>query len=121
MEQREYDIFSKNLSKYVSESGRTQLEIAKAIGVSAPTFNMWMNGKALPRIDKIQRLADYFGIDKADLITEGTPKQDSPIIRQIDFEVKQMPEDMQRRLLEYVRLFRIMNGGNDNVDPKEQK
>ena len=113
MEQREYDIFSKNLSKYVAESGRTQLEIAKAIGVSAPTFNMWMNGKALPRIDKIQRLADYFGIDKADLITEETPKKDNPILRQLNFEISQMHENQQKRLLEYVRLMRIMNKGDD--------
>lgn len=62
--------FSKNLRKYMEESGKNQREMAEVVGVSAPTFNEWINGKKFPRIDKIQKLADYFGILKSDLIEE---------------------------------------------------
>ena len=63
-------VFSRNLQRFIADSGKTQREIAEAIGVSAPTFNEWASGKKFPRIDKLQKLADYFGILKSDLIEE---------------------------------------------------
>lgn len=63
-------IFTKNLLKYLSESGKTQKEIATAINVSPQTFNTWCQGIALPRMGKVQMLADYFGILKSDLLEE---------------------------------------------------
>lgn len=66
------ETFAKNLSYYVERSGRTQKEIAEEVGVSAPTVNDWIKGKKFPRIDKIDALADYFGILKSDLIEDKT-------------------------------------------------
>ena len=63
-------VFAKNLRKYMEQSRKSQKELAEVVGVSAPTFNDWINGKKFPRIDKIQKLADYFGILKSDLIEE---------------------------------------------------
>lgn len=63
-------IFLKNLLNYVNASGKTQKEIAKAIGVSPQTFNTWCQGVAIPRIDKVQMLADYFRINKSDLLED---------------------------------------------------
>lgn len=63
-------VFANNLRKYMEASGKTQKELAELIGVTAPTFNEWINAKKFPRIDKIQKLADYFGIKKSDLIEE---------------------------------------------------
>ena len=61
-------IFGKNLTYYVEKSGRTQKELAEIVGVAPSTFNDWMKGKKYPRIDKIEILANYFGILKSDLI-----------------------------------------------------
>lgn len=63
-------ILAKNLAYYVERSGRTQKEIAEVAGVAASTFNDWMKAKKYPRIDKIEILANYFGILKSDLIEE---------------------------------------------------
>lgn len=63
-------IFIKNLSHYMNMNDLTQKEVADAIGVSPQTFNTWMQGIALPRMGKIQALADYFGIKKSDLIDD---------------------------------------------------
>lgn len=68
-------IFSKNLNKYLSQFNKTQKEVAEAIGVSPQTFNTWCQGIALPRMGKVQLLADYFGIGKTDLIDE---KEEQP-------------------------------------------
>lgn len=64
------EIFSKNLVRYLSDSDKTQKEVAAAIGVSAGTFCDWVKGRAYPRMDKVQKLADYFGIQKSDLVEE---------------------------------------------------
>lgn len=67
-------IFSKNLCKYLSNSNKSQKEVADAINVSPQTFNTWCQGIALPRMGKIQKLADYFKISKSDLIDDETPQ-----------------------------------------------
>lgn len=41
-----------------------------ALGVKYTTFSDWVNAKAYPRIDKIELMANYFGISKADLVEE---------------------------------------------------
>ena len=63
-------IFKKNLLKYLNASNKTQKEVADAIRVSPQTFNTWCQGIALPRMEKLQLLADYFHITKSDLIEE---------------------------------------------------
>ena len=71
-------VFSRNLSFYVSSKEKTQKEIADAIGVSTQTFNTWMRGIALPRMGKVQLLADYFGIQKSDLIEDKSDQDTFP-------------------------------------------
>jgi len=61
-------IFSNNLKKYVSQSDKSQKDIADDINVSPQTFNTWMKGIAIPRMGKIQKLADYFHINKSQLM-----------------------------------------------------
>ena len=63
-------IFSRNLNNYLLSNNRTQKEVADAIGVSPQTFNTWCQGIALPRMGKVQVLADYFGVGKTDLIDD---------------------------------------------------
>jgi transcriptional regulator with XRE-family HTH domain len=61
-------IFGENLRICVARSGKTQREIADFIGVTSSTFNEWVKGKKYPRIEKIEMLAQYFGVTKAELI-----------------------------------------------------
>lgn len=61
-------IFSANLSSLLTARHLTQREVANSIGVSAQTFNTWCRGVAIPRMDKIQKLADYFHVEKSVLI-----------------------------------------------------
>lgn len=76
-EDKQKKIFSENLNRYIEVSGKTQLEIARAIGVSPQTFNTWCKGIAIPRMGKVQALADYFHINKSDLIELKSDDTDS--------------------------------------------
>ena len=69
------DVFAKNLKRYMERAGKTQREMADIVGVSAPTFSDWINAKKYPRIDKIEIMADYFGILKSDLIEDKTAEE----------------------------------------------
>lgn len=64
------EAMAKNLQYYMNKAGRTQKEMAEIVGVATSTYNDWMKAKKYPRIDKIEILADYFGIKKSDLIEE---------------------------------------------------
>jgi transcriptional regulator with XRE-family HTH domain len=63
-------VLTKNLQKYLGLNNATQKDVANAIGVSTGTFNDWVKGRAVPRMDKIQKLADYFDIEVSDLLEE---------------------------------------------------
>lgn len=84
-------IFASNLRRYLDKGNKTQREVADAIGVSPQTFNTWMQMVALPRMDKVQALADYFGINKSDLLEEkGTQEEDNSYY--IDEDAKELAQ-----------------------------
>ena len=72
------EIFAKNLAYYLEKSGRDQKVVAEVVGVAPSTFNEWMKAKKYPRIDKIEMLANYFGVLKSDLIEEVSENGYSP-------------------------------------------
>ena len=68
------EVFAKNLRYYMERMGKNQKELAEIVGVSAPTMNDWLKAKKYPRIDKIEIMANYFGILKSDLIEDKKEK-----------------------------------------------
>lgn len=66
------EVFAKNLKHYIDESGKDRRELAEIWGFPYSTVTEWINAKKYPRIDRIEIMADYFGILKSDLIEERT-------------------------------------------------
>lgn len=64
------EVISKNLKYYITKSGKDRRELAEIWGFPYSTVTEWINGKKYPRIDRIEIMADYFGIQKSDLIEE---------------------------------------------------
>ena len=65
-------IFAQNLKRQMELCGKSRRDVCQALGFSYFTFSDWVNGKKYPRMDKVEKLADYFGILKSDLIEERT-------------------------------------------------
>lgn len=61
-------IFAKNLSYLISQSGKQQKEVAKDLNISYTTLNTWTRGASMPNAAKIQTIADYFNVLKSDLL-----------------------------------------------------
>lgn len=64
------ETMSKNLKYYIERSGKDRRELSEIWGFPYSTVTEWINGKKYPRIDRIEVMADYFGILKSDLIEE---------------------------------------------------
>ena len=65
-------IMAKNIRHYMAINNVTQTQVCNTLGFKMPTFSDWINAKTYPRIDKIELMANYFGITKADLVEEHT-------------------------------------------------
>lgn len=68
-------IFTDNFYKYMKLSGKTQKEVANALGVSAPTVHDWLKGKKMPKMHNVQKLADLFGVKLSDLVEAKVTKE----------------------------------------------
>lgn len=64
------EIMAKNISKYMEKAGVDRNKLSTDLGISYTTITDWIKGKTYPRIDKIELLANYFGISKSDLVED---------------------------------------------------
>lgn len=53
-----YEIFEQLLQKF----NVSAYKVGKETNIAASTFSDWKNGRSIPKQDKMQRLADYFGV-----------------------------------------------------------
>lgn len=72
------DILVKNLLFYLDRLGLTQTEFARELGYPETTVSNWFNKNTYPRPDKIQEMANYFGVRRTDL-TENNEEQQAPL------------------------------------------
>lgn len=61
-------VFSENLNYYMKLYNKSRNKICEDLKLNYSTVRDWTNGRAYPRIDKIELLANYFKIQKSDLI-----------------------------------------------------
>lgn len=63
-------IFSQNLRYYMSLNNKEQIDLINDLGFNKSAVSTWCNGTRLPRMDKVNMLAEYFHINRSDLIEE---------------------------------------------------
>lgn len=64
------EVMSKNIKKHMDRLGVERSKLADDLNVSYSTISDWINAKTYPRIDKIELMANYFNVSKADLVDE---------------------------------------------------
>lgn len=104
------EIFSINLKRLMERKGVSRQDLSKVLGVSYFTISDWVNGKKYPRMDKVELLADYFGILKSDLIEDKGTNKTLPQEQELTEGEKlllelfrQIPDDAQKMYLEVLR------------------
>lgn len=61
-------VFAQNLNYYMNLNHKDRNDIARDLNLPYTTITSWCKAEFYPRIDKIQLLANYFGIKKSDLV-----------------------------------------------------
>ena len=69
--------FSQRIKMLRDRSGLTQAELADRLGLTNRAIGAWESGRSRPRLDKMQQLADLFGITVSELMGEEAP-EDAP-------------------------------------------
>lgn len=82
------EIFSKNLAYYMNKKGIDRNTLCADLDLKYTTVRDWLKGITYPRIGKIELLANYFNINKSDLIEDKTEKNNS-ISSKINFDPRQ--------------------------------
>lgn len=97
-------IFSNNLNKYISLSGKQQKEVAEAVGTNPSTFNMWCKGNSMPGAGKIRALADYFRIGMSDLTDLKEEKEIDAEYSDVSMKIGLTDPRFMKIILEYDKL-----------------
>ena len=64
------DVFVKNLKKYMASKDVSQSDIVVALGLTASTVSDWVKGRNYPRVDAMQKLAEFLDVKISDLTSE---------------------------------------------------
>lgn len=76
------EIMAKNIKRLLDERGMTRTELCNALGFNYSTLADWLHARKYPRIDKIEMMANFFGVSKADLVEPSpSPAPAQPVTR----------------------------------------
>ena len=83
-----------NLAYYMEEKNVTRVDVCRDLSLKYTTLTGWLTAKKYPRIDKIELLAHYFGITKADLVEERTYQK--PPATNSDGQVEKLADALRK-------------------------
>lgn len=92
-----YSIFERLLQKY----GITTYKVAKETGIAQSVFSSWKNGISTPKADKLQKIADYFGVTVEYMMTgKEEPKEKAPELSARDErDIKKDLDSLREKLI----------------------
>lgn len=116
------EVMAKNIRKQLESRGLNVKDFAARMDFKYSTVLDWVNAKTYPRIDKIELMANYFGIEKADLIEENNQLRttseetiDLSNLREkvVMFDGKPLSDDDVKKIEQIIRLSIEVMGDED--------
>lgn len=99
----EYEVFESLLK----ENNVTAYKVSKETGIPTSTFTAWKKGSYVPKIDKLQKIADYFEVSLEFLLTgdntEKSPQRSAEGLKEIVDLFSQLNPTEQEQVLTYTR------------------
>jgi len=86
------NVFAENLKYYMNLHEKTRKDLSDDLGISYYTISDWVNAKKFPRINTLETLADYFGVEKSDLLEK---KEEKPIDEGLSDNKKKLMEFLE--------------------------
>lgn len=122
-----YSVFEQLLQKY----GVSTYKVSKETGIAQSVFSSWKNGISNPKQDKLQKIADYFGVSIEYLMTGKDDDEDhlpyylndetraiaqaafeNPDMRSLFDMSRKMPPERLKAHLEFMRKLQEAEEGN---------
>lgn len=114
-------IFANNLKRLMNRDSVKAVDIANALKLSYMTVSDWVNGKSIPRMDKMEMLANYFSVSKAELIETNSLQNGKnstlessvkPQLRSVArLEEGDISPDEDKAILTYIKLLKEKGNG----------
>ncbi len=70
------EIMAKNIIRLMKQKNVNATVVCQDLNIRPNTFSDWIHAKSYPRIDKIELMANYFGVSKAALVEEVSHVED---------------------------------------------
>lgn len=91
--------FGETLRRLREDAGMTQEDVANRLGISGQAVGAWENGRARPRLSKLNELARLLGVDASDLVDmwegiRGTSVM-VPLVATAHMGAEELPEDLE--------------------------
>lgn len=78
--------FAQNLKNIMQKQNKTQSDLVKDLSFRQATVSDWLNGKKYPRMDKVEKLANYLGVSINELLMQSVSEPPVPAIQLTDQE-----------------------------------
>ncbi|ELI5498505.1 helix-turn-helix domain-containing protein [Staphylococcus pseudintermedius] len=113
------EVMSKNIRRLMKENNVDRKQLSTDLKVKYTTLSDWINAKTYPRIDKIELLANYFNVNKSDLVEDKTKQQIDtlpvtaiPVVAKISAE---LPIYTEENIIEYTYISTQMTRGGKEL------
>ncbi len=102
------EIFPRRLTYYMTQNRKTRNDLVRDLGFKYSTVRDWEKGITVPRMDKVEMLANYFNCSNSDLLEEkeNPTVQDDGIseeMQELIDRIKSLPEDKIQLLLQVAK------------------
>lgn len=98
-------VMADNIIRYMNMHKKTRNDLCNDLGFKYTTVTGWLTAEKYPRIDKIEIMANYFGINKSDLIEEKPPEISEGSLKQEAIAIiRNLPESKIPMAIELLRV-----------------
>ena len=92
------ETFRINLKKYLKEKKKTQKELAEYLDVTPAIVSYYIKGIYSPRMDKIDKISKFLGIERSDLIGHNSDLIEDKSTKTENQDISTMVDDLMNNL-----------------------
>ena len=119
------EIMAENIQYYLAKNAKAPIDMVRDLEFKQTTVYDWINARTYPRIDKIEMMANYFGIDKSDLVEKrntnemhSNKKDDKTVDLERDTTILaldgiELSDDYKQFIIDQVRSLRKLRGDDE--------
>lgn len=113
--------FAQNLKNIMQKRNKTQSDLVKDLSFRQATVSDWLNGKKYPRMDKVEKLANYLGVSINELLMQSASEPPIPEIQLTDQEKSMIKKYRQLNADGKSRVDYVLNMEFDLVNNSAEK